>query len=758
MSTPPPQRWLSFYHPSTRAIISAWQSKLGLERRPGETVENEQQHLPIELYDEIVIELRTNSGALWDMWNGSNSADASGSDFSRARSRVSEISLSRIVDNTDAPAIQPVLQQVNVQRTNLSNLQKAWDVSQRATREDWDEWMRRLSVQLLREAPSPALRACAELAQAYQPLAHELFSAAFVCCWGELNDQYRSNLIFSMEVVFSADASLEILQVCGVTFSCVSFVLLTIPVYSTHQFTNTKLLLNLAEFMEQDSSIIPSLAIDVSVLAELALKCRAYARALHYKEREYRMEGRGGSCVEQLIDINKKLDLPEAALGVLKAAKIEIERRGGRSFVSAHNQQSESHFDKNPMAYSVIGPVGDHGSWAGDIMYESWLAKLGSWVEALAMYEEKLRDNPNDVDTILGCMQCYDARGSWQNTLHLAERSWAALSGDISSEPDATSWHQRPRKESSADTYKQALKFCAQAAWRLGEWDLLDTYSSQLVQGQHGHLQSQSAGNITALTEPRANNSPEIDFDGAFYRAVLNINRAQWDEAATSIDAARKAMDSRFTALLAESYKRAYPSMVSAMLLSELEEIVTFRRAEMQQNSGIKLHAPNRYDKKQERQKQHLIDVWRKRLDGCRVDAEVHSSILAVRSLVLGPTDEVDATITLSALSRQDKAYQLAERTLLDPLAKMGCSLNSHVFGVGLPANLSLGLPEQMALDNIVDENLGVQMNYNAEHEQFGQQLFDEAGGEERLVSLLVSSVWLHMIHYTHHLYTVHPA
>ena len=96
-----------------------------------------------------------------------------------------------------------------------------------------------------------------ELAQTYQPLARELFSAAFVCCWGELTNQFRSNLVFSLEVVFAANnASLEILQ----------------------------LLLNLAEFMEHDFASKASttgLSIDKSVLAELALRCRAYARALH---------------------------------------------------------------------------------------------------------------------------------------------------------------------------------------------------------------------------------------------------------------------------------------------------------------------------------------------------------------------------------------------------------------------------------------------------------------------------------------------
>jgi serine/threonine-protein kinase mTOR len=110
-------------------------------------------------------------------------------------------------------------------------------------------------------------------------LARELFSAAFVCCWKELSQPYRVNLVHALETAFVADISPEILQA----------------------------LLNLAGFLEHDSD--GGLPIDISILADLALKCRAYAKALHYKEREW-MGARGASsCVEALISINRKLDL-----------------------------------------------------------------------------------------------------------------------------------------------------------------------------------------------------------------------------------------------------------------------------------------------------------------------------------------------------------------------------------------------------------------------------------------------------------------
>ena len=88
---------------------------------------------------------------------------------------------------------------------------------------------------------------------------------------------YRSSLVHALKTAFVADVAPEILQT----------------------------LLNLAEFMEHDSGGLP---IDISVLADLALKCRAYAKALHYKEREYR-SGDKHTCVESLISINRKLGL-----------------------------------------------------------------------------------------------------------------------------------------------------------------------------------------------------------------------------------------------------------------------------------------------------------------------------------------------------------------------------------------------------------------------------------------------------------------
>eukprot|EP00957_Ditylum_brightwellii_P018527 1393105-Ditylum_brightwellii.AAC.1 len=74
---------------------------------------------------------------------------------------------------------------------------------------------------------------------------------------------------------------------------------------------------------------------------------------------------------------------------------------------------------------------------------------------------------------------------------------------------------------------------------------------------------------------------------------------------------------------MAESYKRAYPSMVTAQTLAEMEEIIAFRKLEAHAKAGAHRHAANRADA--EEAIQQLLDVWRRRLAGCRYDAEVHS-------------------------------------------------------------------------------------------------------------------------------------
>jgi len=176
---------------------------------------------------------------------------------------------------------------------NEQNLKKAWESSQRSTKEDWVEWMRHFSVELLKESPSPALRACYTLAQVQPHTAKDLFAAGFISCWSELSSNSQQQLIRSLEAAFNS------------------------PTIPTEIVTS---LLNLAEFMEHDGK---PLQVDYRMLGALAEKCHAFAKALHYKEMEF--QELPESCVEALISIYNQLNQPDAAVGVLANAQQELQ-------------------------------------------------------------------------------------------------------------------------------------------------------------------------------------------------------------------------------------------------------------------------------------------------------------------------------------------------------------------------------------------------------------------------------------------------
>lgn len=360
---------------------------------------------------------------------------------------------------------------------NQAQLQKAWDVTQRTTASDWNEWLRRLRVDLIRESPIAVIRACAALSQAYPPLAHDLFHAAFVSCWQELSEPFQESLVRALQTVFRSNSiPPEILQT----------------------------LLNLAEFMEHDCEALP---ISLSTLAELAQKSRAYAKALHYRELEFQMNP--VTCFESLININKKLDQYDAAVGVVNVIK------------KMQQQQPE-------LSKSLT-------------IQDAWLAKLGYWDEALEEYNRSLELNNEDPVAIAGKLKCLDALGRWEEAIKICSDSLDKLKSSTASASTAP----------SSNIHTKAAVIGARAAWSLSEWDLMDTFVSSL-----------STDNV----------------DGCFMRAVLATHRDDFATSEILIDQTRKQLDASISALLSESYGRAYNPLIMLQQCAELEEIMEYKK------------------------------------------------------------------------------------------------------------------------------------------------------------------------------------
>ncbi|XP_021189764.3 serine/threonine-protein kinase mTOR isoform X2 [Helicoverpa armigera] len=272
---------------------------------------------------------------------------------------------------------------------NAHNLKLAWTVSSRVSKDDWLEWLRRFSIGLLTESHSPALRACLALAHNYSQLLRDLFNAAFVSCWTELDKTSRAELSNALEQALTAPDAPELAHT----------------------------VLNLAEFMEHCEG--GTLPISTHLLGERAMHCRAYAKALHYKEEEFR-NGATSQVVEALIHINNKLQQKEAAEGLLE--RVMAQREAGDATLKVQIR---------------------------------WYEKLHNWEKALDLYGEKLNEDVADMDSYLGELRCFEALGEWVELYNTVSKKWVQMSNE--------------------ERFK-AARLAAAAAWGLNEWDSMAKY------------------------------------------------------------------------------------------------------------------------------------------------------------------------------------------------------------------------------------------------------------------------------------------
>ncbi|KAL7753608.1 phosphatidylinositol kinase- protein kinase tor1 [Sorochytrium milnesiophthora] len=412
------------------------------------------------------------------------------------------------------------------------NLKRAWETNQKATKDDWLEWLRRLSIELIKESPSAALRACHTLASVYYPLARELFNVAFVSCWAELYDQFQDELVRALETALvTPNIPPEVIQA----------------------------LLNLAEFMEHDDKALP---IDIRTLGDYATRCQAYAKALHYKELEFISEP-STSAIENLISINTSLQQPDAAVGILKYA-----------------QQSHE--------------VG---------LKENWYIKLERWEEGLDAYERRRRDEPHNFDVLFNIMKCLYKLGEWEALSQISKEKW---------------------QSASDDERRIVAQLAVAAEWGLGHWDAMDEYIS-----------------VMKTDTP----------DGAFFRAILAVHRNLFAKAELHISRTRDLLDTEFTALVGESYSRAYTVAVRMQMLAELEEIIQYKRNYDQPDKQLAIRR-----------------TWNNRLRGVQRNVEAWNRILKVRSVVLSPQEDMQMWIKFASLCRKNGRQGLSTKTLTNLL------------------------------------------------------------------------------------------
>ena len=391
-------------------------------------------------------------------------------------------------------------------------LRRAFDSSSRSTKEDWLEWMRHLSVEMLRQSPSPALRACLELASTRPRTARDLFCASFASCWSGLSQNGRDALVRALESAFGAPTIPP--EIVGV-------------------------LLNLAEFCEHDERPLP---VEARTLGAIAERCRAYAKALHYKETEFVTSP--AACVEAIIAINNRLQLPEAAMGVLVYAQahLRLEIKEGwyeklgqwENALDAHRRkaaQAEAAMREHAAALessterelASSGAAAGRGERGGSFGRRRGGIGIDSALLSPAERERERASREHSVarkrsasrakeiaaearrEATLGQMRCLAALAEWEALGRLCAREWdagektTAIDGSGTGETNVEHF----RSHSPAPDENSAAKFgdgetnvsvspadaalrarmaplATQAAWHLGDWRRMETYCAAI--------------------------------------------------------------------------------------------------------------------------------------------------------------------------------------------------------------------------------------------------------------------------------------
>lgn len=232
---------------------------------------------------------------------------------------------------------------------------------------------------------------------------------------------------------------------------------------------------------------------------------------------------------------------------------------------------------------------------------ETWFEKLERWEEALAFYTKRENEIPDDqpipVEIVMGKMRCLHALCEWDALATLTGNTWA---------------------NSSPEVQRKIAPLATAAAWGLEKWEMMDNYLSSLKR-----------------------NSP----DRSFFGAILALHRNQFREALNCVQQAREGLDTELSALVSESYNRAYQVVVRVQMLAELEELVVYKQCD-------------------EKKQAVMRKTWETRLKGCQRNVEVWQRMLRLRALVITPTENMGMWIKFSNLCRKSGRMGLAEKSL----------------------------------------------------------------------------------------------
>ncbi|KAJ7539120.1 hypothetical protein O6H91_11G077400 [Diphasiastrum complanatum] len=299
--------------------------------------------------------------------------------------------------------------------------------------------------------------------------------------------------------------------------------------------------------------------------------------------------------------------------------------------------------------------------------------KAGNWAEALTCCEQALQLDPNSLTRQSGVLDCLLNMGHLQTMI-------THVDGLIARMPDyIKEWSMRG----------------VQAAWRLGQWDLLDEYV----------IGADSDGIISTSTEGNAS------FDLRLAKIFQALRKRDHYKVAEQLMQCRLALLAPLAAASMESYARAYPVVVKLHMLQELEDFNSMILTADEDGKRHEELAEGSYSFT----KEHVVQDWEGRLKITQPSLWTREPILALRRLVYSasnmPSEVGGCWLHYAKLCRAAGHYETANRAILQ--AQSSGALNSYMERAKLlwdtkRTHCAISELQQALVNAVPTEDLGV--------------------------------------------------
>ena len=214
-------------------------------------------------------------------------------------------------------------QSVRIRKTKEDSLAiiKQFDAAGCSVEEDWDEWFKSTSKILFEQSSIYALYICHVVADFYFPLVIELYNYGFFSIYTNMSDKNKMILINNLQKALN-------------NAKTPNDILLNI--------------LNLSEFFERRNVHLQF--IDYKRFGNIAYKCRAFAKALYYKESDFNMR-KDFEHFEDLLELYYELKHPESAIGLLKLVE---KNKNNYTYLKDKNKGEENIYNNQYILYMKL--------------------------------------------------------------------------------------------------------------------------------------------------------------------------------------------------------------------------------------------------------------------------------------------------------------------------------------------------------------------------------------------------------------------